>query len=84
MEGECGASGQGGYPPALRLGQRGIPGPGSAYLARQGGPQLPVRHTHPLHCWAPQELFQMPGRDSTHLARQGHGPAHRVLSARPP
>lgn len=58
--------------------------PGRVGLPAAAGASTLQASTPSYHCCAPQELFQAPGGDSTCLARQGHCPAHRTLSARLP
>lgn len=87
-EGGGGACGEG-PSPQLCAWARGRPqaklwSPGRAGLPTAAGASTLQASTPSYHCWAPQELFQAPGGDSTCLARQGHCPAHRTLSARPP
>lgn len=87
--GGCGGPGEGGCPPALRLGQKGVPGPGSGYLAWHPCSRLPARPS----CWRPHPP-PAAGRPESYFRRlpetrpvwpdRGTAPAHRALPARPP
>lgn len=87
--GASGLRGDSQLSPALYLGQRGIPGPTSGYLVRQGClkprayPSCGMSTPSSLS-WTPRELFQALGGDITRLARRGKAPTHWALTARRP